>query len=115
MSAYRAYQVTGQRNFGLVEPEIAWPGTGQVRIRVHDCGVCHSDVPAVAGQRPDPTPVVPGHEMVGANEDNLAFSAANSIAPMNEVIAFEDAPRAYERMMSGHARFRVVLEIAEAP
>lgn len=37
---------------------------------------------------------------------------AHSITPMIEVLAFEDAPKAYERMMSGHARFRVVLDVA---
>jgi propanol-preferring alcohol dehydrogenase len=31
---------------------------------------------------------------------------------MIEVLPFEDAPKAYERMMSGHARFRVVLDVA---
>ena len=46
------------------------------------------------------------------NEDNLAFSAAHAITPMIEVLAFEDAPKAYDRMMSGHARFRVVLDVA---
>jgi D-arabinose 1-dehydrogenase-like Zn-dependent alcohol dehydrogenase len=46
------------------------------------------------------------------NEDNLAFSAAHAITPMIEVLPFEDAPKAYERMMSGHARFRVVLDVA---
>jgi alcohol dehydrogenase, propanol-preferring len=30
---------------------------------------------------------------------------------MTEVLPFEDAPAAYERMMSGHARFRVVLDM----
>ena len=35
------------------------------------------------------------------NEDNLAFSAAHGIKSMNEVMPFEDAPKAYERMMSG--------------
>ena len=46
------------------------------------------------------------------NEDNLAFSAAHAITPMIEVLPFEGAPKAYERMMSGHARFRVVLDVA---
>jgi alcohol dehydrogenase, propanol-preferring len=46
------------------------------------------------------------------NEDNLAFSVAHGIKPMNEVMPFEDAPTAYERMISGTARFRVVLDIA---
>ncbi len=37
-----------------------------MRIRTLTCGVCHSDVLAVEGQRPDPQqPIVPGHEIVG--------------------------------------------------
>ena len=63
---YRAYQVTGQRHFELVERELTDPLPGQVRFRVHSCGVCHSDVLAVEGQRPNPEqPIVPGHEAVG--------------------------------------------------
>jgi propanol-preferring alcohol dehydrogenase len=67
MSTYRAYQVTGQRQFELVERELLDPQPDHVRIRVESCGVCHSDVFAVEGLRPDPSqPVVPGHEVVGA-------------------------------------------------
>ncbi|OBB13482.1 alcohol dehydrogenase [Mycolicibacterium setense] len=66
MSTYRAYQVTGQRQFALVDREVVPPAPDHVRIRVHSCGVCHSDVLAVEGQRTDPQqPVVPGHEIVG--------------------------------------------------
>jgi propanol-preferring alcohol dehydrogenase len=46
------------------------------------------------------------------NEDSLAFSSANGVAAMIETLPFEDAPKAYERMMSGQARFRVVLDVA---
>jgi alcohol dehydrogenase, propanol-preferring len=66
MSTYRAFQVTGHRQFELVERELLDPQPGHVRFRVHSCGVCHSDVLAVEGLRPDPrVPVVPGHEIVG--------------------------------------------------
>lgn len=66
MSTYRAFQVTGQRNFELVEREVAPPEPGHVRVRVDSCGVCHSDVLAVEGLRAAPErPVVPGHEVVG--------------------------------------------------
>lgn len=66
MKTYRAFQVTGQREFALVERDVAPPDDGQVRVRVLSCGVCHSDVLAVEGQRPHPElPVVPGHEIVG--------------------------------------------------
>lgn len=43
------------------------------------------------------------------SEDTLAFSARNGIRPMNEVFPLEEAAAAYDRMMSGNARFRVVL------
>ena len=33
MMSYRAYQVTGQRQFALVELELRDPDAGQVRIR----------------------------------------------------------------------------------
>jgi propanol-preferring alcohol dehydrogenase len=67
MSAYRAFQVTGQRQFELVERELLEPDPGHVRLRVQTCGVCHTDFVAAEGMRPDPSrPVVPGHEVVGA-------------------------------------------------
>jgi D-arabinose 1-dehydrogenase-like Zn-dependent alcohol dehydrogenase len=45
------------------------------------------------------------------SEDTLAFSQLNDVASMNEVYPFEEAQVAYERMMSGKARFRVVLKM----
>ncbi|MCW2663959.1 MAG: alcohol dehydrogenase [Mycobacterium sp.] len=66
MSTYRAYQVTGQREFELVEREVVRPTPGHVRFRTHSCGVCHSDILGVEGMRDDPSaPIVPGHEVVG--------------------------------------------------
>ena len=43
------------------------------------------------------------------SEDTLAFSARNGVRPMNELFPLERAAEAYDRMMSGQARFRVVL------
>jgi D-arabinose 1-dehydrogenase-like Zn-dependent alcohol dehydrogenase len=43
------------------------------------------------------------------SEDTLAFSARNGVRPMNEVLPLERAAEGYDRMMSGKARFRVVL------
>jgi len=45
------------------------------------------------------------------SEDTLLFSQFNDIASMNEIFSLEEAQAAYERMMSGKARFRVVLKI----
>ena len=43
------------------------------------------------------------------SEDTLAFSARTGVQSMNETFPFERVNEAYERMMSGKARFRVVL------
>ncbi|MET8039092.1 alcohol dehydrogenase catalytic domain-containing protein [Streptomyces sp. NPDC005345] len=45
------------------------------------------------------------------NEDNLAFSLAHDIRPSLEIMPFDRALDAYERMLSGNARFRVVLDM----
>ena len=43
------------------------------------------------------------------SEDTLAFSALANIRPMIETMPLERAAEAYERMMSGAARFRMVI------
>jgi D-arabinose 1-dehydrogenase-like Zn-dependent alcohol dehydrogenase len=43
------------------------------------------------------------------SEDTMAFSTLTGVRPMIEVFPLERAAEAYERMMSGRARFRVVL------
>jgi len=47
------------------------------------------------------------------SEDTLAFCALTGIRPMTEIYPLERASEAYDRMQSGKARFRVVLEIAK--
>jgi alcohol dehydrogenase/propanol-preferring alcohol dehydrogenase len=43
------------------------------------------------------------------SQDTLAFSVLSGVRSMNEVFPLERAAEAYDRMMSGKARFRVVL------
>ncbi len=45
------------------------------------------------------------------SEDTLGFSVLSAIRPMIETYPLERAAEAYERMMSGKARFRVVLSM----
>jgi propanol-preferring alcohol dehydrogenase len=46
--------------------QIPLPGPGQVRVKVHVCGVCRTDLHVVEGELPPMTrPIVPGHETVG--------------------------------------------------
>ena len=44
--------------------------------------------------------------------DTLAFSSLAGVRSMNEIYPLERAAEAYDRMMSGKARFRVVLTTA---
>ena len=53
-------------DFELVERDIPEPGTGQVRVKVEACGICHSDVLVKEGLWPGlQYPRVPGHEVAG--------------------------------------------------
>jgi D-arabinose 1-dehydrogenase-like Zn-dependent alcohol dehydrogenase len=47
------------------------------------------------------------------SQDTLAFSVRTGVRPMNETYPFERVLEAYDRMMSGKARFRVVLTFGQ--
>jgi D-arabinose 1-dehydrogenase-like Zn-dependent alcohol dehydrogenase len=51
--------------FELVDVEIPEPSRGHVRVKVHACGVCHSDSITVAGALGNSFPRAPGHEVAG--------------------------------------------------
>ncbi len=64
-----------------------------------------------------PLALIPGRRSIAGwpsgtasdSEDTLDFSVLSDIRPMIEIYPLERASEAYERMMSGKARFRVVL------
>jgi propanol-preferring alcohol dehydrogenase len=42
------------------------PGSGELRVRVHCCGLCHTDLHTIEGDLALPKlPVIPGHQIVG--------------------------------------------------
>jgi propanol-preferring alcohol dehydrogenase len=50
-----------------LEVPVPEPGSNQVLIKVHTCGVCRTDLHVVDGELPDPKlPIIPGHEIVGS-------------------------------------------------
>jgi D-arabinose 1-dehydrogenase-like Zn-dependent alcohol dehydrogenase len=65
----------------------------------------------------DPLPLILGSRSVKGwysgtsidSQQTLAFSALTGVRPMTETFPLERAAEAYDRMMSGDARFRVVL------
>src|SRR5437773_12247254 len=63
----RAMQVSKPKGpFELVEREIPEPASGQVRIKIQACGICHSDSLTKEGKWPGiQYPRVPGHEIAG--------------------------------------------------
>ncbi|HMI57814.1 MAG TPA: alcohol dehydrogenase [Gemmatimonadaceae bacterium] len=67
MAKMRAVQVAKAGGpLELVEREIPTPGSGQVRVKVRACGICHSDSLTVEGHYPGiKYPRVPGHEAAG--------------------------------------------------
>jgi len=60
---------TPGRPLRLARVAIPDPGAGQVRVRVHACAVCRTDLHVVDGELPRPKlPLVPGHEIAGVVE-----------------------------------------------
>jgi propanol-preferring alcohol dehydrogenase len=50
----------------MAEAESPQPSANQVKIRIHACGVCHTDLHIVEGQVPAARlPLIPGHQIVG--------------------------------------------------
>src|SRR3974390_490841 len=46
------------------------PGAGEVRVRVHVCGVCRTDLHVIEGELPPKkSPVIPGHQVGGTVEE----------------------------------------------
>jgi propanol-preferring alcohol dehydrogenase len=52
-----------------VDVDVREPGDGEVRVRVHACAVCRTDLHVVEGELPPrKSPVIPGHQVVGTVE-----------------------------------------------
>ena len=46
------------------------PGDGEVLVKVHTCGVCHTELDEIEGRTPPPhLPIVLGHQVVGTVEE----------------------------------------------
>ena len=67
----------------MAELELAPPGPGEVLVRLHASGVCHSDLNAIDGTAETRCPAVLGHEGAGVVE---AAGAATSLRPGSHVV-----------------------------
>jgi propanol-preferring alcohol dehydrogenase len=53
----------------MVDVPIPEPGPGEVRLHVHACGICRTDLHVVDGDLTEPNlPIIPGHQIVGRVE-----------------------------------------------
>lgn len=50
------------RPLAIETVELDSPGYGEVRVRIHAAGLCHSDLSVINGDRVRPTPMALGHE-----------------------------------------------------
>lgn len=66
------------------EVELDAPGQGEVLIRVHAAGLCHSDLSVISGDRPRPVPMVLGHEAAGVVVE--CGSGVGDLAPGDRVV-----------------------------
>jgi len=68
----------------MVELALPEPGPDDLRIRVHVCGVCHTDLHIVEGElEPKKAAIVPGHQIVGeverASKDVSRFKVGDRV------------------------------------
>lgn len=65
-----------ENSLTLVKVETPEPRPNHVRIRIHTCAVCHTDLHLVQGDiHPSKIPIIPGHQIVGT-VDALGENAA---------------------------------------
>jgi Zn-dependent alcohol dehydrogenase len=67
----------------VTELELAPPAEGEVLVRLHASGVCHSDLNAIDGTAETPCPAVLGHEGAGVVE---AVGPGVALAPGTHVV-----------------------------
>src|SRR5690606_31791535 len=71
--------------------ELGPVGPGQVKVKIHATGVCHSDVSGMNGTIPQPAPFVPGHE--GAGVVTEVGDGVTDVAVGDHVIVVWSPPR----------------------
>ena len=68
----RAALLPEARRVELVERELPQLGSGQVRLRIEQCGLCTSEIDLWLGKDPSKFPAAIGHEIAGVVEETSA-------------------------------------------
>ena len=75
MKAFQIAQITrlpeNKDPLKKVDVDKPVPSAGEVLIKVHACGICHTELDEIEGRTPPPEyPVIPGHQVVGTVVEN---------------------------------------------
>lgn len=81
-------EAPGER-FRIEAVELEPPGPGQVRVEIHACGVCHTDMVMQEGHLPVPFPAILGHEGAGIVE--AVGAGVTEVAPGDRVLLSFDS------------------------
>jgi aryl-alcohol dehydrogenase len=84
LSALAAITESAGSGFRFDSVELDPPGPGQVRVEIHACGVCHTDIVMEEGHLPVPFPAIFGHEGAGVVE--AVGSGVTNVAPGDTVL-----------------------------
>ncbi len=114
MKAWRLHHPAPVENspLQLEEIPVPEPGRGQVLLRVHLCGVCHTDLHTVEGDITPPAyPRIPGHQVVGtivalgAGVENRQVGQRVGIPWLHQACGACDYCRRGLENLCPHARF----------
>ncbi len=84
MQAQAAVLYEAKTPLSIETVEVLDPGPGEVRVRMHAAGVCHSDLHVMTGDLPMVTPIILGHEGAGVIES--VGDGVKSVEPGDHVI-----------------------------
>jgi S-(hydroxymethyl)glutathione dehydrogenase/alcohol dehydrogenase len=73
-----------KKPFSIEEVQLAEPGTGEVKVKVAACAICHSDILYMEGAWGGELPMVLGHEAAGVIEE--VGEGVGQVAPGDHVV-----------------------------
>ena len=89
--------------------EAVGPGPGEVRVRIHATGICHSDLSGMTGLIPQPAPSVLGHE--GAGEIIAVGDGVSTLSVGDHVIVAWSPPCGSCRYCTGRSQPNLCTDI----
>lgn len=103
MKVRAAVAYEGQPHLSLEDLDLSDPGADDILVRIAGCGLCHTDVKALAGGMGVPKPVVLGHEGAGVVE--RVGARVSSIKPGDHVVLAYDSCGACRACSGGNPAY----------